>query len=128
MLNIRPVVHLLGLLACFLAALLCIPAFTDAVYHDQDWKPFVTAALVTGFIGFGAAIATWPKDGIRLNLRQAFLITALGWVAVSGIAAIPFLVLIAVIFMRPPRLSENTEEEASVNKTMTPSPAQSSHR
>ena len=44
------------------------------------------------------------------------------------IAAIPFLVLIAVIFMRPPRLSENTEEEASVNKTMTPSPAQSSHR
>ncbi len=91
MLNIRPVVHLLGLLACFLAALLCIPAFTDAVYHDQDWKPFVTAALVTGFIGFGAAIATWPKDGIRLNLRQAFLITALGWVAVSGIAAIPFL-------------------------------------
>ncbi|MEP1028790.1 MAG: potassium transporter TrkH, partial [Alphaproteobacteria bacterium] len=91
MLNIRPVVHLLGLLSCFIAVLLCIPALTDAVYHDQDWKPFVTAALVTGFIGFALAIAAWPRDGIALNLRQAFLVTALGWVTVAGIAAIPFL-------------------------------------
>ncbi|MAN79888.1 MAG: potassium transporter TrkH, partial [Magnetovibrio sp.] len=91
MLNLRPVVHLLGLLACFVAVLLCIPALTDAIYHDQDWKPFVTAALVTGFIGFGAAIASWPKDGLQLNLRQAFLVTALGWVTVAAIAAIPFL-------------------------------------
>ena len=57
MLNIRPVVHLLGLLACFLALLLCIPALTDAIYHDKDWEPFTAAALTTGFIGFGAAIA-----------------------------------------------------------------------
>ena len=91
MLNIRPVVHLLGLLSCFIAFLLCIPAFVDAVYHNQDWKPFITAALVTGFVGFGLAISAWPKDGIKLNLRQAFLVTALGWVTVAAIAAIPFL-------------------------------------
>jgi trk system potassium uptake protein TrkH len=91
MLNVRPVLHLLGLLACFIAALLCIPAITDAVYHDKDWKPFITAALVTGFVGFGIAIAARPKGGITLNLRQAFLVTALGWVTVAAIAAIPFL-------------------------------------
>mgnify|MGYP002008931190 FL=1 len=91
MLNIRPVVHLLGLLACFLAVLLCIPALTDAIYHDKDWEPFTAAALTTGFIGFGAAIAAWPKEGITLNLRQAFLVTVFGWVTVAAVAAIPFL-------------------------------------
>ena len=88
MLNIRPVVHLLGLLACFLAVLLCIPALTDAIYHDKDWEPFTAAALTTGFIGFGAAIAAWPKEGITLNLRQAFLVTVFGWVTVAAVAAL----------------------------------------
>lgn len=91
MLNIRPVVHLLGLLACFVSVLMCVPALADAIYHNKDWESFTAAALVTGFIGIALAIAAWPKDGIKLNLRQAFLVTALGWVTVAAIAAIPFL-------------------------------------
>ncbi|PIW28965.1 MAG: potassium transporter TrkH [Rhodospirillales bacterium CG15_BIG_FIL_POST_REV_8_21_14_020_66_15] len=91
MLNIRPIVHLMGLLACFVAVLLCVPAVTDAAYHNKDWEAFASAALIVGFIGVGAAIAAWPRHGIRLTLRQAFLVTTVGWITVSAIAAIPFL-------------------------------------
>ncbi len=91
MLNLRPVVHLTGLLACFMSVLLCVPALTDAAFHDADWHGFVFVALLTGFMGAAAAIATWPKTTVRLNLKQAFLITLVGWFVVSLLAAVPFL-------------------------------------
>jgi trk system potassium uptake protein TrkH len=91
MLNLRPVVHLMGLLACFMSALLCVPALTDVGFHDADWHGFIFVALVTGFMGAAAAIATWPKTAIRLSLRQAFLLTLLGWIVVSLLAAVPFM-------------------------------------
>ncbi|MEK9755028.1 MAG: potassium transporter TrkG [Rhodospirillaceae bacterium] len=91
MLNLRPVVHLMSLLACFMSALLCVPTLTDVAFHDADWHGFIFVALVTGFMGAAAAIATWPKTAIRLSLRQAFLLTLLGWILVSLLAAVPFM-------------------------------------
>ena len=91
MVSIRPVVHMMGLLACFLSALLCLPALADWVSHNKDWQPFLITAVLTGFVGAGTAMATWTKGGVRLNLRQAFLITSVGWVTVAVVAALPFL-------------------------------------
>ena len=91
MVSIRPVVHMMGLLACFLSALLCLPALADWISHNKDWQPFMITAVLTGFVGAGAAMATWTKGGVRLNLRQAFLITSVGWVTVAVVAALPFL-------------------------------------
>lgn len=91
MLQLRPVMHLMGLLACFLAVLLAVPALTDVVLYDRDWEPFAFVALTTGFVGFGVALAAQPKGCIRLNMRQAFLVTAFGWVIVATIAAAPFM-------------------------------------
>jgi trk system potassium uptake protein TrkH len=93
MLNLRPVVHLMGLLACSMSALLCIPALTDVAFHDADWHGFVFVALLTGFAGAATAIATWPKTAIRLTLRQAFMVTLIGWVVVGLLAAVPFMSL-----------------------------------
>lgn len=91
MVSIRPVVHMMGLLACFLSALLCLPALADWVSHNKDWQPFLITAVLTGFVGAGTAMATWTRGGVRLNLRQAFLITSVGWVTVAVVAALPFL-------------------------------------
>jgi len=91
MLNVRPVVHLMGLLACFMSALMMVPALTDVAFHDGEWREFVFIAMLTGFLGTAAAVATWPKEPIQLTLKQAFLMTFLGWIVVSLLAAIPFL-------------------------------------
>jgi trk system potassium uptake protein TrkH len=91
MLNTRPVVHLMGLLACFMSLLLMVPALADVAFHDGEWRDFVFIALLTGFFGIGAAIATWSREPIRLTLKQAFLVTVLGWIVVAVLAAIPFL-------------------------------------
>lgn len=91
MLNIRPVVHLMGLLACFMSVLMMIPALTDVAFHDGEWRAFVAFAMLAGFLGSAAAISTHPKEPIRLTLKQAFLVTSLGWIVVALLAAIPFL-------------------------------------
>ena len=91
MLDIRPVVHLTGLIACFVAAALCLPALADLVYDNPDWKQFTAAALIAGFFGVLATIITRTKEPMELGLRQAFLVTVVGWLVMSFLAAIPFL-------------------------------------
>ena len=91
MMNIRPIVHMMGLMSVSLAALLCIPGLADLAYDNPDWQAFFATAALSGFVGVAAAIATWPKRGFEITLRQAFLITSMGWVTVSLVAALPLL-------------------------------------
>jgi len=92
MLNVRPVVHILGWIVCATALILCLPAATDLAYGNPEWSAFLSAGIVAAFSGGVCVLATRPK-GIKqnLNIRQAFLITTLGWAVVSVVAAVPFL-------------------------------------
>ena len=91
MLDVRPVVHVLGLLACGVSAMLCVPAAADLLYGNSDWRKFVVAALIVGLVGSCAAVATNREGPVRLTLRQAFLVTVTGWITVAFVAALPFL-------------------------------------
>ena len=91
MLEFRPVVFLTGLISCFLAAALCIPALVDLAYKNPDWKSFTVSALIAGFFGTLAAVLTRSTAPVKLGVRQAFLVAALGWVVVSFMAALPFI-------------------------------------
>lgn len=91
MVDIRPVIHILGLLTCCIAAMLCLPALADLAYHNRDWETFLLSALAAMFLGTLMAVTTRSATGLQINLRQAFLVTTLGWVMVALIAAVPFL-------------------------------------
>jgi len=86
--DFRPILFILGVLLSTLAGAMCLPAVADAVSDNKDWQVFAVAAGFTAFVG-GLFIFTarTPINGI--NVRQAFLLTALAWIIIPAFGALP---------------------------------------
>ena len=64
------------------------PALVDLIYGNPDWKVF--AASLVLFVAVSLFLSTRGAGSLRLNLRQAFLLTNLSWLSIACAAAIPF--------------------------------------
>ena len=80
MIQLRPILFLIGLLIAVLALTMLLPALADLAAGHPDWKVFVSVALLTLFPGGALAFANRGPVS-EINVRQAFLLTT---VAVSG--------------------------------------------
>lgn len=87
--NFRPVFYTLGILLTILSIMMLLPALVDYAHNDNDWHAFTTAQITTAFVGISLILSTREND-FRLNIRQAFLMTVMGWVVLAGFAALPF--------------------------------------
>ncbi|NQW00779.1 MAG: TrkH family potassium uptake protein [Rhodospirillales bacterium] len=87
--DFRPIVLVSGTLLASLAVVMCIPAFVDFMNGHPDWEVFAICASITLFVGVGMAL-TSRSDGTKLNIRQAFMMTTLSWIALAFFAALPF--------------------------------------
>jgi trk system potassium uptake protein TrkH len=85
----RPIILVTGILLATLAASMAIPAAADAVVGNPDWQVFAVSAGVTMFVGVSLALTT-RTGGTRLSARQAFVMTALSWIALTVFASLPF--------------------------------------
>ena len=85
----RTIFFIIGLLLAAVAGGMLLPALADLASGHHDWQVFVASALVTGFIA-GALILTNRGDLPPLSVKQAFLLTSLSWLALTGFAALPF--------------------------------------
>ena len=65
-----------------------LPAMADATI-GHELAGFVAGALVTGFIA-GALMMTNRGKLPPLSVKQAFTLTSLSWLALTGFAALPF--------------------------------------
>ncbi len=88
--DFKPVLFVIGVLLCGLAASMALPATADALQANPDWQVFVFSALPTGFVGMLLALAYRGRGGFTLNLRQGFLLTTLSWSILTAFAALPF--------------------------------------
>jgi trk system potassium uptake protein TrkH len=91
MIDIRPVVQILGWIACSVALALLLPALADLSYGNPDWHAFLVASLLAGFVGLLSVAATRTSEPIEFDIRQAFLLTIVGWIVVALLGAVPFL-------------------------------------
>lgn len=91
MIELRPVVHLLGWIAVLTGLLLMLPTLTDASVGNPDWVPFAIGTALALTIGLMMALATLHRGTLALDLRQAFLLTILGWIVVAVLGAIPLM-------------------------------------
>ncbi len=89
MIDFRPILFVLGFLLLPLAAAMALPAIADVAVGNPDWQVFAVAAGGTLFVGVTLTL-TARCDVRRLNLRQAFLLTTLSWIALPAFAALPF--------------------------------------
>lgn len=88
-LDLRPVLLIVGLAMSTAAMAMLLPAAVDALLHNPDWLVFASAAAVSLFVGLTLVLANRTGE-VRLSLRQSFLLTTAGWLAVAVVGALPF--------------------------------------
>ena len=89
--DIRPVNAALGILIAVLGTMMMVPAIVDLAHGHDDWIVFTVSAAVTVFAG-GMLWLTGRQAGApRLTIRQAFVLTALAWIALSVFAGLPLM-------------------------------------
>jgi len=91
MIDVRPVVQILGWIVLMVGVVMAIPIATDYLEHDTEWLWFSSTSASAGFVGVLLILGTHSAERLDLTLRQAFLVTALGWIAVALVGALPFL-------------------------------------
>ena len=86
---LRPVLYTIGLLLSVIGAAMLLPAVVDAVAGNPDWQAFAISGSITLFTAGSLTLGLMVKE-VRLDLRQAFLLTALSWTVCAAFAALPF--------------------------------------
>ncbi|MFQ5939459.1 MAG: TrkH family potassium uptake protein [Alphaproteobacteria bacterium] len=89
MIDFRPVFFVVGILLATLALAMGIPALADAAVGHPNWQVFALSATLTLFVG-GALVLTNRARGVRLTIRQAFVLTTASWVVLAAFASLPF--------------------------------------
>ena len=88
--DFRPILNILGLLLCIESVALLIPMFFDLINQNQDWKQFFFISCLTFLIGLVLYVG-FKKENIKINLRQAFLLTIVSWFLIALFGSIPFI-------------------------------------
>ncbi len=91
LIDVRPVLFINGFVLLVLAIAMGLPAAVGAMAMDADWPVFLAASGTTAFAGGMLMLGAKPDGRFRLQVRQAFLLTASAWVLASLCAAMPFL-------------------------------------
>ncbi|MCO4770245.1 MAG: TrkH family potassium uptake protein [Deltaproteobacteria bacterium] len=87
--NYRAIAHVFGTLLLVTAAAMLFPAICALFYpSDDDLPALIQAALLTGAAGF----PLWYlfRDPGELGTRDAIFIAAFGWIVISAVSALPF--------------------------------------
>ena len=88
--DFRPILLIVGTLLATLAVAMCIPAMVDAAVGNPDWQVFAVSAGLTLFVGVSLTL-TSSSGKVSLNVRQAFAMTTISWLALTVFASLPFM-------------------------------------
>lgn len=89
MTSLRPVIHLLGMLIIGLAFTMLVPFMIDVVGVRSDWPAFIESFSISLGVGGLLVLASRTQVSLELDVRQIFLLTALSWLILPALAAIP---------------------------------------
>ena len=88
MTNYKTVFFTLGILQIILGIFMLIPVIVQFVYNQLD-SSFFGSSIVTIIFGTLFFLSNLDHDK-RLNLQQAFLLTALSWLSIALFGSLPF--------------------------------------
>ena len=87
--NYKSVFFTLGILQIILGIFMLIPIIVQLIYSEID-SSFFGASIVTIIFGTLFFLSNLDHDK-KLNLQQAFLLTALSWLSVAIFGSLPFI-------------------------------------
>ena len=87
--NYKTVFFTLGLLQVILGFAMIIPVVAQFIYHEFD-SSFISSGIITIIFGVLFFLSNLDHDK-KLNLPQAFLLTALSWLSIAIFGSLPFI-------------------------------------
>ncbi len=90
MIDLRPVLAVIGLLLSVLAVGMAVPAVFDLLAGHTEWQAFALSAGITLFSG-QLLYQGFRGSQARFTIRQTFLLTTLAWLVLTTFAGLPFL-------------------------------------
>ena len=87
--NYKTVFFTLGILQIILGISMVIPIFTQIIYSEVD-PSFIGASIISIIFGVLFFLSNLNHDR-KLNLQQAFLLTALSWLSIAVFGSLPFI-------------------------------------
>ena len=88
--HFRSIAYVVGTLLLVTSIALLFPIITSLIYQENDFS----ALLISAVAAFGMGLPLWwfsPKD-YELSFRDAVLIAVFGWVIISVVSALPFVI------------------------------------
>ena len=86
--NYKTVFFTLGILQIILGIFMLIPVIVQFLYSEVD-SSFLGASIITIIFGVLFFLSNLDHDR-KLNLQQAFLLTALSWLSIAVFGSLPF--------------------------------------
>ena len=86
----QPVLMISGYFISVLGLAMLFPAGIDLYYKQSDWSPFITASIISIFIGMSLFLGNRTKIE-KISIRQGYLLTVIIWVSICLLAALPFM-------------------------------------
>ena len=87
--NYKTVFFTLGILQIILGISMVIPIITQLIYSEVD-SSFIGASIISIIFGILFFLSNLNHDK-KLNLQQAFLLTALSWLSIAIFGSLPFI-------------------------------------
>jgi trk system potassium uptake protein len=87
--DLRPILVVVGILLIILALFMAPPMIADMAAGHPDWQVFLAAGTVTLFTGVSLVLMNQGYRDAELTGRQAFLLTTSVWLVVGLFAALP---------------------------------------
>ena len=87
--NYKTVFFTLGVLQIILGISMIIPILTQIIYSEID-SSFIAASIISVIFGVLFLLLNLNHDK-KLNLQQAFLLTALSWMSIAIFGSLPFI-------------------------------------
>ena len=87
--NYKTVFFTLGILQIILGISMIIPILTQIIYSELD-SSFISASIISIVFGVLFFLSNFNHDK-KLNLQQAFLLTALSWLSIAIFGSLPFI-------------------------------------
>ncbi|MGC9493346.1 TrkH family potassium uptake protein [Vibrio genomosp. F10] len=97
MVNLRPILFVIGLLLSKLALFMYIPTLVAFFTGTAGFWEFGQSILITHFVAF-LCLSLGRTATFKLSVRDMFLITSLVWTIASAFAALPFVFINHISF------------------------------
>ena len=88
--HFRSIAHVIGTLLLVTSVAMLLPIVTSLIYQEDD----LSALLFSAAVAFGVGLPLWWFSlwDHELTFRDAVIIAVFGWVVISAVSALPFMI------------------------------------